>query len=139
MHDLAITLMVWASALSGYPLPSSPPPILVVHHAWFVHNVCQGVDTVDYPCEIVGLYMPTLKTIYLDISLEGDDRDSYLLHELTHYMQDLNGRYPKQPSCADKIEAEREAYAIQNRYIMYAQKNNEIIYVPVDKRLCHPH
>ena len=42
---------------------------------------------------------------------------SVLLHEMVHYLQDLHGRFADSRPCVRFLLREREAYAVQNRYL----------------------
>lgn len=141
MTHLIMTLMVWISVITGYKMPEKLPGYVVVPHHWFVANMCAGEDTVDAPCFVVALYNPYEKIIFMDAALEGEERDNYLVHELTHYMQDYNGTYPSltDPTCAERIDAEEEAYRTQNKYIMQAQHDKDLVRLPSHHSMCHPH
>lgn len=41
---------------------------------------------------------------------------SLIVHELTHYLQDISGRFSAE-DCNDHLAREREAYSIQRQYL----------------------
>jgi hypothetical protein len=97
-------LLSWASHLSGYPLPAETPEVRFESHPFFVENVCGGNE-----CNVVGWYNDA-DVVYIDEryrNLEGGFASGLVVHEFTHYLQ-------------DSIEREREAYHVQNRYIIEA-------------------
>lgn len=62
-------------------------------------------------CRVLGIYQPGI--VYLDKTLDFDNLHdaSVLLHEYTHHFQYL--KRGKMLDCADWMDREREAYAIQ--------------------------
>ncbi|MGH8503594.1 MAG: hypothetical protein ACREVE_14195 [Gammaproteobacteria bacterium] len=117
--DMTATIAVllsWAVTLSGYPEPGEPPALAYKPHRFFVQQACGGDD-----CEAVGWYNDQ-GVVYLDDRLRGEDSvfiRSLIVHEFVHYLQHLSGKYDSH-SCADQIEREREAYAIQRIYVAEA-------------------
>ncbi len=57
---------------------------------------------------------------------ESEFAHSLLVHELVHYLQDVSGKYDSH-SCIDSVAREREAYHIQNEYILKAHGSFELI------------
>ena len=109
-------LLSWASYLSGYPIPPNPPEVRFEQHAFFVENVCGGKE-----CNVVGWYNDA-DVVYID---ERYDRvtsgfaTSLVVHEFTHFLQHKSGKFASL-SCEDSVAREREAYYVQNRYIIEA-------------------
>jgi hypothetical protein len=118
------TLLSWAVYLSGYPMPSQPPGIAFVTHSFLVERVCAGRE-----CNAVGWYNDE-RVLYIDERYR-DAEDSFALslvvHELTHYLQHLSGRYDSH-SCVDSLTREREAYTVQNNFLITAQVSANIVY-----------
>lgn len=109
-------LLSWASHLSGYPMPAEPPRVQFEEHAFFVENVCGG-----HECNVVGWYNDA-DIVYIDkqyIDVEGGFATSLVVHEFTHYLQHKSGAF-ESLSCEDSIVREREAYHVQNRYMIEA-------------------
>lgn len=116
LDSLLPILLSWASFLSGYPVPPEPPEVRFEAHAFFVERVCGGHD-----CTVVGWYNDA-DTVYIDEryrSLESGFAASLIVHEFTHYLQHKSGSY-ESLSCDDSVAREREAYYVQNRYIIEA-------------------
>jgi len=115
--DAILTILLsWASHLSGYAMPSDLPEVQFEQHAFFVENVCSGKE-----CNVVGWYNDA-DIVYIDEqyrSIEGEFATSLVVHEFTHYLQHKSGAY-ESLSCDDSVAREREAYDVQNRYIIEA-------------------
>lgn len=109
------TLLAWASQLSGYPVPKTLPTVTYRSRAFFIERVCGGTA-----CKAVGWYNDQ-NIIYLDERYRYQDQDDFanslLLHELVHYLQHHSGRF-NSLSCNDSLAREREAYAVQNDYLV---------------------
>jgi len=116
-------LLSWASHLSGYPVPDQVPAVRFEPHAFFVEHVCGGNE-----CNAVGWYNDQ-RIIYIDEKYQDDDSGfatSLLVHELTHYLQHQSGKFDSH-SCEDSLAREREAYYVQNNYILEAQASFALI------------
>jgi hypothetical protein len=117
-------LLSWAAHLSHYPMPEEMPQIVFEPHAFFVERVCAGKE-----CNAVGWYNDE-HIIYIDEKYRLDDDSfatSLVVHELTHYLQHLSGRFDS-PFCADSLQREREAYEVQNDYIVSGQGSFDIVH-----------
>lgn len=112
--ELILVLLSWTAHLSSYPYPGVAPELQYRAHEFFVQHPCRG----NRDCRVVAWY-DDHGTIYLDdriSDLEDPIVRSVIVHELVHYLQDLNGKYD--PSkCEDQLAGEREAYAIQRTYL----------------------
>jgi len=109
-------LLSWSSYLSGYPVPHEPPEVRFEQHSFFVERVCGG-----HECTVVGWYNDA-DTVYVDEryrNVESGFAASLIVHEFTHYLQHKSGNF-ESLSCNDSIVREREAYYVQNRYIIEA-------------------
>lgn len=109
------TLLAWASHLSGYAVPETRPKIVYRSRAFFTKWVCGGTA-----CKAVGWYNDE-NVVYLDEKYRFQDQDDFanslLLHELVHFLQHHSGKF-NSVSCNDSLDREREAYAVQNDYLM---------------------
>lgn len=115
MTDLYAILMSWAITLSGYPAPAAMPDIALTSHEYLVEQACGGKE-----CRVLGWFPPG-HTIYLDNRLHPDTSfyaSSIVVHEMVHYLQFTSGRYAQPYPCDQIIDLEREAYAVQTRYIV---------------------
>ena len=118
--DLSSTLeilLTWAVYLSGYPAPVNPPEVQFQPHSFFVENVCGNKE-----CRAVGWYNDE-GIVYIDERYRHSDSEfarSLVVHEFVHYLQHASGLYDSH-SCEDSMARERQAYYIQNEYILKAQ------------------
>lgn len=102
-----------ASWLSGIPISGPIPAIEYKPHEFFVENVCGNKE-----CKAVGWYNDK-NIVYIDERYRGDDRafaSSLIVHEFVHHLQHTTGKYDSS-SCDDSIWREREAYAVQQKYL----------------------
>ena len=123
LDAILMILLSWASHLSGYPMPADVPEVRFEPHAFFVENVCGGKE-----CKVVGWYNDA-DVVYIDVqyrSVEGRFATSLVVHEFTHYLQHKSQAFESQ-SCEDSISREREAYYVQNQYIIEALANMNTI------------
>ncbi len=115
LHSSMPTLLAWASNLSGYPVPETLPSIAYRPRAFFNKQVCSGSA-----CKAVGWYNDQ-NIIYLDDKYRYEDQDDFanslLVHELVHFLQHHSGRFDSL-SCDDSLAREREAYAVQNDFLV---------------------
>ena len=115
MSSLIAELFATIHLLAGYATPAVAPQVHRVSHAEIEEKFCHA------PCAIRALYDPTLG-VYIDEKLDvvNDIFDrSILLHELVHHVQAVRGRFDMGSSdCMRRNANEREAYALQNRYLM---------------------
>lgn len=118
MIEIFIILMSWASSLSGYPMPEpeNMPVVIFMPHEFFVAYACGGVE-----CTVEGWYNDK-GYVYIDDSIGGVDsghETSVIVHEFVHYLQHKSELFdPK--SCEDRMYREREAYGVQNAYLVRA-------------------
>ena len=116
-------LLSWAVQLSGYPTPEKEPEVQYQPHAFFVQRVCGGRE-----CNAVGWYNDQ-DIIYIDekyAEVENGFATSLIVHELTHYLQHHSGRFDSH-SCTDSLAREREAYRVQNDYLLQAQASIDLV------------
>jgi len=116
-------LLGWAVKLSGYQNPAAHPTVEFVPQAFFNTNACRGKQ-----CRVWGWYPNTGgNVVYVHeaaralIEDSSDPRSllaaSIVVHEFTHYLQAANRDFAKY-GCTQAIELEREAYNVQNAYIV---------------------
>ncbi len=117
LHTLLPVLLSWAAHFSGYPMPETPPPVRYVSHEFLVRQACGGRE-----CQVLGWYNDS-DVIFIDDRLGEDSPDfvtALLVHELTHYLQHKSGRFDSL-SCDDSLIREREAYRVQDQYLVEAR------------------
>jgi hypothetical protein len=112
---LLAVLLSWTVNLSSYPHPGEAPEILFKPHSFFVDVACNGIEK----CDAVAWYNDDKEIIFLDKRLDGHT-DAYtrsvVVHELVHYLQDINGEY-NDIDCDLYAKREREAYSVQKQYL----------------------
>lgn len=116
-------LLSWAVHLSGYPAPDEPPALSFKPHRFFVDRVCGGRE-----CKAVGWYNDQ-GIVYIDEKYRYDEStfaSSLVVHELVHYLQHVSGEFDSN-SCIDSVAREREAYYVQNEYILQAHASFALI------------
>ena len=124
--QMITVLLSWTVHLSGYPHPGNAPEIQFRPHVFFIEHACIG----NTNCRVAGWY-DNAGIIYIDERLKGQDdafTRSLYVHELTHYLQDINNKYENK-DCSDHQKREREAYSIQRRYLNVIAGTFSAIYV----------
>jgi len=106
-------LLATATVLGGYP-PAAPLPLVtVIARNELSARVCGG------SCAARGAFIPGRGVFIINgLEIETDPQDrSVLLHELVHYLQELNGRYADESACDRFRDRELEAYRLQDEYL----------------------
>lgn len=113
LQALAAKLLVTLNVLGGYPPAAAPPPVELVPVAELRRHACEG------NCQVQAMFLPERGVLISDeLDPVGDVRArAVLLHELVHHAQHLAGRWNDKPPCERHFLREREAYAIENRYL----------------------
>jgi hypothetical protein len=114
VNELVVALMAWAVLLTGSPKPATLPTVTLVPHVHLEELAC------GQPCPVLGLYTFG-EVVYLDDQLDPDAdvyARSILLHELVHYLQQVSGHYEGMSVCQAAILRERQAYQVQNEYLV---------------------
>ena len=115
MNELYEILLSWAVMLTGYDMPAERPQVVMASHSYLEQVACEGRK-----CKVMG-WFPSGTTIYIDERLDVQDNlyaSSIVVHEMVHYLQQASGKYVADYSCAQAIEMEREAYAVQQAYLI---------------------
>jgi len=106
-------LLATATVLGGYP-PAAPLPLVtVIARNELSARVCGG------SCAARGAFIPGRGVFIINgLEIETDPQDrSVLLHELVHYLQELNGCYADESACDRFRDRELEAYRLQDEYL----------------------
>lgn len=117
LEALVAKLMVTANVLAGYPVPAVPPTVSFAPDRELAAIACRG------KCQahglLNGLFLPERGIVLSDrLDPVRDVRArAILLHEIVHHLQELNGRFAERPACERHFLREREAYAVENRYL----------------------
>jgi len=121
--ELYAGLLGWAIKLSGYQRPAISPTVEFVPQEFFDAHACGGKR-----CHVWGWYPNTSKEIVYvheaarELIEDGSDprgllAASIIVHEFTHFLQAANRGFARY-SCEEALELEREAYNVQNTYIV---------------------
>ncbi len=108
--------------LSPYWASKSLPPIALVTQDEINRVVCKK------PCAVRAAYIPQ-RGVLLAESLDPINTPldrSILLHELVHYLQEINNRYSEMTPCKRWFQREHEAYAVQNQYLYKINANRHV-------------
>ena len=113
MPDLVDSLLNTISGMSDYAKPSTTPLVTKVSRGEIERTICSG------PCPVKAWHMPG-EGIFMDDRLTPEIdlvHRSILLHELVHYLQEINGAGASMDECDRWLYREREAYRLQNQYL----------------------
>lgn len=106
-----------AAKMTSYEIPAGASMLIQpVTAQWMGERACPKNPT---RCHVLGLY-DDKDVIYLLDTLSGPMRDHVLFHEMVHWLQHHSGKYSLS-SCNDTVMREREAYMMQNAYIVLVQ------------------
>ncbi len=122
LNVLAKMLLVEIEHLSRYWSSKELPTIAFVSQDELNRVVCKK------PCAVRAAYLPdrgVLLTDTLDPLNEPLDR-SILVHELVHYLQEINNRFSELTPCKRWFQREHEAYAVQNMYLYRINANRHV-------------
>jgi hypothetical protein len=116
--------------LARYPKTQTPVTITRLPHAELEAMVCKK------PCGVLGFYREG--QIFLDDKLHPEtnmyDR-SVLLHELMHFVQDMNAAYGTTADCDRWYQREMEAYSAQQQFLSMAGSPIHVMFAGV-RSLC---
>lgn len=113
LPDLVDSLLSSIASLSNYDKPGKTPQVSRVSRAHIESTICRG------KCTVQAWYLPD-EGIFLEDSLQPETNlvhRSILLHELIHFVQDLNAEGASMNACERWLHREREAYRMQNEYL----------------------
>ena len=122
LKALAKSLLFEIEHLSRYWASKSLPAISMVSQEEINQVVCKK------PCAVHAAYIPdrgVLLAENLDPINVPLDR-SILVHELVHYLQEINHRYSDLTPCKRWFQREHEAYAVQNQYLYKINANRHV-------------
>ena len=113
MSELVESLLDTITRMSDYPKPNIAPRVSKVSRAEIERTICSG------PCPVKAWHLPETG-IFMDDSLAPETNlvhRSILLHELVHFLQEVNGAGAGMDECSRWLHREREAYWLQNQYL----------------------
>jgi hypothetical protein len=120
---LLAKLFVAIHDIGGYPVPEALPEVHQLAPAELQQKFCKG------PCGVKAFYAPD-EGVFIDASLDLEHdvhARSILLHELVHHVQSVSGRFDSmRNACIRSNTAEREAYRIQNLYLISIHSTHRV-------------
>lgn len=137
MDAQVLSLMIWIGSVTGYSVPPVPPEVVYVTEDEISILYCGKVLE---RCKIGGLYPWGSNKVFINQDQTVGGRAVIVVHELTHYMQNRNHKYPSTTDCEDRINREIEAYIIEKQYgmIHFPQIGRKIKAPPeINIDLCH--
>lgn len=129
MNELVSALLSWAVTLSSYPNPEMPPRVEFKAHRFFVEKACKNKE-----CKAFGWYNDE-GVVYLDERIrdpQSTEASSIWVHEFVHYLQHRSGKF-NSTSCPDQMTREREAYAVQRKFMA---AHGDVAYIRVRYNRC---
>lgn len=121
METLFIALLSWIVANSTYAMPTTLPKIeyrteIEMRRMHLCENVEKCDDATLPEIHVAALYDHKPRLMYLSEGFDPEDprNKATLVHELTHHLQGLAGKFVKD-ACIGPLE--REAYNIENRWL----------------------
>lgn len=121
MESMIAGLMMWVVLVSGYQMPEHLPRIEYVTQEELrqmymceVWGECSGKVPDDL--KVGALYSPDKEKIFVDeeFDVENPQEFANLVHEITHHVQRVNGRF--EVMCVGLIE--KEAYDMADRWLV---------------------
>lgn len=117
--DLMQDLLQWAVKLTGLPAPPALPILTALPEADLARRVCP--DEPHHCRTLIAVYdTDRAEVLYRDtLDLRDETDQSFLVHELVHYLQHRRDGDVLFADCPHVMQAESEAYAAQNRYLAH--------------------
>lgn len=97
----------WAESLSGYSAGGKVPLVYLMSETAIDKLYCGSGALMTADCGISGMYRAGV--LYVNRDMDPRQIESTIVHELTHYLQDLNGKYTDR--CRIEFEANRVEWA----------------------------
>ena len=112
MKELLVALMLWIGANTNYNVDLSLPEIIRMDKAPLEYQYFKGEIPKD--SDVHGFYNLKDKKIYIrgEYPLDHPWAQGLLLHELLHYVQDMNNT-----NFGCVAEMEKEAWPLQQKYL----------------------
>jgi hypothetical protein len=113
LPQLIDSLIDAITRLSSFRKPATMPRVTRVSRAEIERTICSG------PCMVKAWYLPG-EGIFFDESLTPETNlihRSILLHELVHFVQEVNGDAAALDPCHRWVQREQQAYELQAQYL----------------------
>lgn len=129
-----LKLAIIASQLSGYSMPTNPPPRV------FGTTEAEMKQQCDLCYDYAGIYFDGgdifIDEEWLNSRANGNDIahntvNNIMIHELTHWLQNEHAWGGSTP-CDHRQARENEAYRVQQKYVMKYEPENKIILMAPD-------
>ena len=128
LNALCMTFLMFLNQHGFYePVKECP------HVAMMTIHQLQQIACDGDACPVEAFYDREEKVIYLseELDLEFSLHRSILLHELVHYVQDVNGKWEEaETECHSGMRRELNAFRVQEKYLL--QHN---IFIPVSQQM----
>ncbi|MEN9367626.1 MAG: hypothetical protein RL489_1984 [Pseudomonadota bacterium] len=117
--ELLRDLLQWAAKLTGITAPDTLPTLTAVSEQALARRVCP--DEPRHCRTLIAVYdTDRTEIVYRDsLDLRDETDQSYIVHELVHYLQHRRDGDALFADCPRVMQAETEAYAAQNRYLTH--------------------
>lgn len=125
--EMMRVLMAWTLLLTGYEDPGGYPEISFATPAELSLMICPRAPN---GCGIRGVYHDGKIWLSKEYDLKTDEyARSILVHEFTHWLQDMNNDYEYEgyEGCEKANQREVEAYGVQNAYLRQAEKSQNMV------------
>ena len=147
MELLINHLFVFITSITGYQVPDARPSVEVMSSQEIreLYICANELDEATVQKPPLGLYWKTTDTVILNeiVDLSTIEGQGILTHELTHYLQDINGFYDKLTGEECGRPDEVEAYDVEARFLMASEFPNadyiqQTIYFKMSFSACLP-
>jgi len=113
VQQLCLSLLAFAAQMGGYDYPEVCPALEQAPKETLREYVCP-----TQTCPVAGVYVYEEKRLLIEETLEVDNvfTRSVIVHELVHYLQDLNGE-AEDKECEAHLLRERVAFFVQEKFL----------------------
>lgn len=113
MEQLCLSLLAFAAQLGGYDTPTACPVVERAPKEVLRKYVCP-----NQACPVTGVYVYGDKRLLIadNLKLQNLYTRSVIVHELVHYLQDLNGE-AEDKECNAHLLRERVAFFVQEKFL----------------------
>lgn len=130
INTLCLSFLMFLNQQNLYEPVKTCPQVNMVSINELQTIACDGAE-----CPVKAFYDLEDKTIFLSSQLDLDfslDR-SILLHELVHYVQDINGKWEEgEDECRAGMQRELYAFRVQEKYLL-----SQNVRIPVSQQMAY--
>ena len=127
LHGLARNLLNWLDTNTTYNGKVPLPNIIVLPRDEILKEWCSKFWRKCPSDTVIAFYRHRTDTLFIleyEKTISKEYYEIIILHELVHYLQDLDGQMYWKTFCLNKIET--EAYKTEIKYIQSSNSNNAI-------------